>query len=92
MYRCFDRNQNGDITLHDCKATKVFMKKDVLCFEFENGFWVSEKNRHNPYGRTLRTDKSRVDFRLLYGDSEDDVTFYLFKQKSTERQFANSTA
>ena len=53
----------------------------MLCFEFEDGFWVSEKNRHNAYGRTLRTDKSRVDFRLLYGDSEDDVTFYVFKQK-----------
>lgn len=81
MYKYFDRNENGDIGLHDCKATKVFIRKDVLSFEFEDGFWISEKNRHNPYSKTLCTDKSRVDFRLLYGDAEDDVTFYIFKQK-----------
>lgn len=81
MYKCFDRNASDDISLHDCRATKVFIRKGILSFEFEDGLWISEKNRHNPYGKMVRTDKSRVDFRLLYGDTEDDVTFYVFKQK-----------
>lgn len=81
MYKYFDRNENDDISLHDCKATKVSLRKDILSFEFADGFWISEKNRHNPYGKLLCTDKSRVDFRLLYDDPEENVTFYLFKEK-----------
>lgn len=81
MYKFFDRNENDDISLHDCKATKISIRKDILSLEFEDGFWVSEHHRHNPYGKLLATDKSRVDFRLLYDEPEDNVTFYVFKEK-----------
>lgn len=81
MYKNFDRN-TGSIGLHDCRATKVSLKKDVLAFEFEDGFWVGENNPKNPYGKVLGTDASRVDFHLLYGNVEDDLTFYAFAEKN----------
>ncbi len=80
MYKFFDRNSES-ISLHDCRATNVFLNKDVLSFDFADGFWISEKNPRNPYRKLLCTDQSQVDFHLLSGDVNADLTCYVFVKK-----------
>ena len=80
MYQFFDRNSET-ISLHDCRATHVFLNKDVVSFDFPDGFWISEKNPRNPYGKLLGTDQAQVDFHLLSGDVSADFVCYVFDKK-----------
>lgn len=81
MYKFFDRNENGNISLHDCRATKIYLKKGVLQFEFEDGFSIYDNDRPNGKDRVLDTDQSRMDVRLLSDDPACDFTFYVFVPK-----------
>lgn len=57
--------------------TKVAVDNKDIIFEFDdNGFWVIENNKHNPFGKTLRTDKSEL--RFVNCDS-DFTSIYIFK-------------
>lgn len=77
MYKYYDKNENDDISLHDCRATAVSLKNKKLAFTFPDGFFVCDQNKQNPYGKTLCTDQSEIEFQIL----EEDVTVYIFSRK-----------
>ena len=88
MYQYFDRNEDETISLHDCRATKIYRCKNLLTFELPKGFWLSGENPHNDSGRGRQTGPSRVDVHLPQpltenekNDPERDVTCYLFIPK-----------
>lgn len=77
MYKYFDKNENDDISLHDCRATSILFSRKKLTFTFPDGFWVGETNNQNPYGKALCTDESVVEFKLLH----EDITIYIFTEE-----------
>ncbi len=81
MYKFFDRNEEDRISLHDCKAAKMYLKKDILQFEFPDGFCIYHNDRPGGKGRVLTTDESRVDIHLVADDPSWAFTFYVFVPK-----------
>lgn len=88
MYQYFDLNEDSTVGLHDCRATGIYRRKNLLTFELPKGVWLSGENAHNATGRGFQTGAARVDVKLpppLVGsekdDSERDVTCYLLIPK-----------
>ena len=44
MYNYSDNNENNDIFLHDCRATKIAFHDNMLSYIFKEGFWEREIN------------------------------------------------
>jgi len=82
---CDKINLHNAISLHDCYVTKIIADKDLM-FEFSDGFWIVETNKQNPYGQTLRTDKSQIYF------TEFDIdNIYIFKKFSILRRIIRTS-
>ena len=88
MYQFFDLNEDGTVGLHDCRATGIYRRKNLLTFELPNGLWLSGENAHNESGSGCQTGAARVDVKLPSPltqsqkyDSERDVTCYLMIPK-----------
>lgn len=64
------------ISLHDCYATKLRTKDNILSAYFGEGFWILDKHEFNDYGKTLKTDSAYVEFHI---DEFDEIKVYLFK-------------
>lgn len=84
MYKFSDDNQNNDISLHDCRSSKLLIEGNKLTFVFDEGFFVSENNAQNLIGTPAYTDRSEVVFETPSDDPEDDVTVYLFSDTGEE--------
>lgn len=84
MYKFSDNNENDDIILHDCRATHISSDGNILTFEFEDGFWIGENNKQNPYGKILCTDKAEVKFTLPDEDILSNVTVYIFTEENSK--------
>ncbi len=70
--------QDINVSLHDCKATKVSLEDEILSFSFPDGFWV--RNKDNTDKKLFYTDEGQVNFMLLYAD-DIAVTIYIFTEK-----------
>lgn len=78
MWKYSAKNAYPGIILHDCRIIKVRIDGRDLVFEFDDsGFWVLEDNKQNPFGKTLRTDRSEVRFTNYDAAS---VQIYIFKR------------
>jgi len=86
MYQYSDRNEKDDISLHDCRATKIALKDGILTFVFKEGFWVLEGNRNNFHKKLSYTDEAEVRFRTLYEDMESNITIYVFTDTKEENK------
>lgn len=86
MYKYSDNNEKGDISLHDCRATKIEKNNDSLLFVFKEGFWVSECNRNNYNKKLSYTDESEVKFKMLDEDIESGITIYVFTDIDEENK------
>jgi len=86
MYKYLDRNEGDDISLHDCRATKIVINDGILSFVFKEGFWVSEHNRNNFNKKLSYTDESEVRFKTLYRDMESNITIYVFTDMKDENK------
>lgn len=82
MYNYSDNNENNDIFLHDCRATKIAFHDNMLSFIFKEGFWVSENNINNFHKKLSYTDESEVKFRIL----NEDITIYIFTNTNEENK------
>lgn len=82
MYNYSDNNENNDIFLHDCRATKIESHDNMLSFIFKEGFWVSENNINNFHKKLSYTDESEVKFRIL----NEDITIYIFTNTNEENK------
>ncbi len=69
-----DKNDNY-ITLHDCKAKRAYFANGVLDFDFDDGFWISPEHPKSHLSEFVRTDYSRVEYKLLEGDGYDVIVF-----------------
>lgn len=78
MYKYSDSNENDDISLHDCRATKIAINDGILSFVFKEGFYILERNRNNFNKKLSYTDESEVKFKILYKDIESNITIYIF--------------
>lgn len=67
------------INLHDCKAERAVFGSGVLEFDFGDGFWISPDHSESNLSELVRTDRSKVEFRLIDGD-EYDVTVFVFER------------
>jgi hypothetical protein len=71
------KNAYPNIILHDCRIIKAWIDNCDIVFEFDDsGFWICEDNKDNPFGKTLRTDKSEIRFTKYDADA---VHIYIFK-------------
>ena len=67
------------LTLHDCIAERAYFEDGKLCFEFNDGFWISSSHPVSSLSEVVRTDFSKVEYTLE--DGEDyNVTVYVFKK------------
>lgn len=75
MWKFTAKNEYDTITLHDCRATHMWVDGRDLVVDFLDGIWLVEDNRQNPYGKTLRTDAAQVRFLDCKIDS-----LYVYKE------------
>lgn len=87
MYRYIDHNEKDDISLHDCRATKITFTDGTLSFHFGDGFYVGKDNPNNKTGKFCYTDRSELRFRA----SPDDVTVYIFTETEEETKAIRKT-
>ena len=59
------------ISLHDCRITNIATNGSNIILNFADGYWISQTNPQNPYGKTLKTDASCL--VLVGGDCKDIV-------------------
>lgn len=78
MYIHCDRNDSG-ISLHDCIAEEIRFENGVLSFSFPDGFWITPAHPENETSDAIRTDSSRVDYRIADADA-DSIGIYVFRQ------------
>jgi len=86
MYKYSDRNEKDDISLHDCRATKIVINDGILSFVFKGGFWVSERNRNNFNKKLSYTDESEVKFKTLYRNMASNIIIYVFTDTKEENK------
>ena len=67
------------LTLHDCVADRAYFENGKLGFEFNDGFWISPDHPESNLSELVRTDFSKVEFKLEDG-ADYDVTIYIFKK------------
>lgn len=67
------------ICLHDCKSERAYFENGILGFEFSDGFWISPEHPESKLDVLVRTDPSKVEFKLIDGD-EYDVTVFVFER------------
>lgn len=61
MWRYTEKsNEKAKISLHDCRATRMFINDGNLHFEYNDGFWVLTTNENNPHNETFKTDLSQL--------------------------------
>lgn len=66
------------ISLHDCYANRICLQSNILSFCFDNGFWIMPEHEFSDVQKTVRTDKSKVDFCFEDTDTED-VSVYIYR-------------
>ena len=76
LWKHSDKNENNEISLHDCRTTQVLTKDNDLYFKFDDGFWILKSNGNNPYAKTLRTDASQL--KLCNFDVSNIYVFHEF--------------
>ena len=76
----YQHSDSINISLHDCRATKILYSDNMLSFVFKDGFEVSEHNKYNNYNKTAYTDESEVKFKLLSKKVEANITIYTFSE------------
>ena len=67
------------LTLHDCIAERAYFENGKLGFEFNDGFWISPDHPESNLSNLVRTDFSKVEYKLEDG-ADYDVTIYVFKK------------
>ncbi len=75
MWRYTVENRFDNITLHDCVASKIYIKDDDFIFEFEDGFWIGNKCEYNPHVKVLKTSAAQVQLCAA-----DEIDFCYFKK------------
>ena len=71
---------DDDFDIHDCKATHIELKDNVLSFTFDDGFWVV---KDNPYmdNNLHKSDKAMITLNLLDDEYADNYVIYLLTKK-----------
>lgn len=70
--------QHKSVSLHDCRADKMFFRNGILSFEFSNGYWVLPDHPQNHSEKIVRTGRAKIEFQII--DEEiNGVTCYIFK-------------
>lgn len=72
-------NEEKYLSLHDCTAGRAYFENGKLGFEFDDGFWISPEHPESDLSSAVRTDFSKVEYTLEYGEIYD-VTVYVFKK------------
>lgn len=84
MWKNCIENAYEHISLHDCIANKIEFADNMLELSFGDGFWVLADSKYNPYGETLHTDESKLNFIDFDGEMSVCYIFkrhYLFRKR-----------
>ena len=77
MWKHTSKNDYPNIILHDCFVTNISTQNNDIIFEFDDGFWITDTHKENPYGQILRTGKSQ----MLFSNVDYDFSgIYIFKE------------
>lgn len=82
----YQHSDSSNVSLHDCRATKISYSDNMLSFVFKDGFWVSEHSEFNDHKKTAYTDESEVRFRLVYPKIESNITVYVFSETDNKNK------
>ena len=52
------------LSLHDCVAEQAYFENGKLGFEFNDGFWISPDHPESNLSNLVRTDFSKVEYKL----------------------------
>ena len=66
-----------NISLHDCRATRIRLSDNEITFVFPDGFWVWGDHDGIHLDDKVRTDASEVTI-ALYGNGAEDLFPYVF--------------
>lgn len=81
MYK-YRKQNDQNISLHDCRAEKMSMKDGTLSFIFPDGLWILDQHPDNVSEDIVKTDLAQVDFQII--DEEiDGVEIFLFKKNKS---------
>lgn len=77
------------ISLHDCRATRITAAENRICMGFADGFWLIQNTAHNPSGETIKTTRSQVVFYLNPQCADEaEVTVFRRKQLRGKKKIA----
>lgn len=86
-YLYADRNENGNISLHDCRAEAMHIGDRTLTFCFKEGFSVTAD------GNLYQTGEAEVRFHTLYRDINAAMTVSLFTEtEDPDKSFRESVS
>jgi hypothetical protein len=76
LLNCSASNDDRNISLCDCTVNDISQENDDVIFDFDNGFWLLQKNELNQFVRNAHTDKSSLRFSNVSLEASD---IYMFK-------------
>ena len=81
MWKYSSENDTDHILFHDSFITDIDIDGNDLILKFDDGFWLLDSNKQNPYGKILRTGKSQT--RL---SNFEIIDIYLFSEMNFFRK------
>ena len=78
MYKYSDNNSGNDISLHDCRASRILFDSKKITFVFEEGFYLEAENANNYNNKLSYTGRSEIVFDTIHKKTETDMIIYVF--------------
>lgn len=82
MYK-YNHDNDENIGLHDCRATRMELTGDVLSFFFDEGIDVREYSEQCPEGKWFSTDRAEMRVRLSDKDIQWSMGVDVFTNENT---------
>lgn len=88
----FAINEWDTISLHDCRINFIAEENHNITFHFVDGYWITEKNSHNVYKKTLGTDdKAQVTMKDAHCNSivvnDEIISWHEFSRKINDSEW-----
>ena len=84
----YQTDRDEDISLHDCRATRIEANGNTFSFVFEDGFWVINDDSFGD-GRLHRSGPSVMEVSLnedAWSENAEIYVFYKRKRKTIRRK------
>ena len=69
-------NKDGKVSLHDCRTTHISYEKQILSFEFPEGFYILNN------GEPVCSGEAKMECHIMDGDI-DGISIYIYRVNSS---------